>query len=266
MFSTNFCGYNYTNPDYDVIDRPCGCSEHLFLYFQTPMRILLEGTLYEAAPGACIFITKNTKTYYEAVRSFTNSFVHIKEDELIDYLKSKYPFIPVNKLFYLPDTDVINSILKDIFREFVTKDYMYEETIDLLIKSLLIQIARQLKATSAMPQEHIEVYDIFQKARLTILSNPSEPWDSQSMARLTNLGSSQFYQYYKSFFNETPKADLLTVRLEKARYMLIHESYSIALVAEYSGFPNLSHFTRFFKKKYGVTPGEYRRTKTSSID
>lgn len=258
MLYTNYCNYNFSNPDYDIIDRPEGTADYLFLYFQTPMKILLYGTVTTANPGACILISPNTATYYQAVKQFKNSFVHFSGEnvkEIVDHFTK----IPQNEIFYLPDSNEVNQILKDIYSEYVSKDFLFEERIDNLLHALLILVSRQLGTSSFVPREDLDLYDVFQKARQTILTHPEKPWSADSMAALTHLGSSQFYQYYQKFFERSPKSELLDVRIERAQYLLLHESFSVAVVAEYCGFSNLSHFTRYFRKCCGIAPGAFRK-------
>ncbi len=54
---------------------------------------------------------------------------------------------------------------------------------------------------------------------------------------------------------------LNSLRLEKAKEMLETSCSSISEVAERTGFENTSYFSRQFKKKYGVSPQEYRKSK-----
>lgn len=266
MLTTNFCNYDFSNPDQDIINRPNGSPEYVLIYFQTPMFAILDDKHYDIAPNTFLIIPPYVKTYYGAPKAFKNSFAHITGDAAsLNAIWQKYPEIPLNRPFTLPDPDTINVVLREIYREYMTKNILYEDRLDNLISSLFIQITRQLRSTEAFPFEHRGLYDIFQKARMTILTRCDEMWDVESMARLTNLASSQFYHYYHEFFQISPKAELLNVRLERARYMLIHESHSIATIAEYSGFNNLAHFTRYFKKEYGITPGEYRKNQRTTI-
>jgi AraC-like DNA-binding protein len=48
-------------------------------------------------------------------------------------------------------------------------------------------------------------------------------------------------------------------RLEIAAKLLLSGDGTVLDAAMQSGFENLSYFTRSFKKKYGVTPGKYRK-------
>lgn len=69
--------------------------------------------------------------------------------------------------------------------------------------------------------------------------------------------------YFMKFFKETMGmgfiAYLNDYRLEIAAKMLLESSENVLEIAEQCGFDNLSYFNRCFKKKYGVTPGKYRK-------
>lgn len=51
---------------------------------------------------------------------------------------------------------------------------------------------------------------------------------------------------------------LLEYRMEKAKFFLRSTKNKIAKVAQDVGIPNASYFCAVFKKKYGISPGEYQ--------
>ena len=59
-----------------------------------------------------------------------------------------------------------------------------------------------------------------------------------------------------------PYEYLVKIRLKHAQEMLL-SGHSIAEAAHHSGFADQSHFTRFFKRHVGVTPGEYGSARVS---
>lgn len=69
--------------------------------------------------------------------------------------------------------------------------------------------------------------------------------------------------YFMKFFKETMGVSFIQYlndyRLEVAAKMLQGTSDNIFDIAINTGFDNLSYFNRSFKKKYGVTPGKYRK-------
>lgn len=254
MFRINYCDYNRSNPDYDIINRPDGSGDYLFLYFLTPMKIQLDGELVIAKEGAFILFTPGHAQCYQAVRKFQNSFIHFQKEETA--FLQEYD-IPVNQIFYPPNPGALNELFREIYVETVTKQEYYTQQIDKLMHTLFILLSRQLHAYAAESGINASLYEQFQKARIKMLTHPEQDWNVEQMAALTHLGTSQFYHYYKLYFNRSPKSELLDARIERAKYLLQIEKLPINQAAAQAGFENLSHFTRYFKKQCGMAPSEY---------
>jgi DNA-binding response OmpR family regulator len=58
---------------------------------------------------------------------------------------------------------------------------------------------------------------------------------------------------------------LLDIRLEKSRLMLENEEMQIQLIADRIGYRNAGDFTRAFRRRYGVSPSEYRRARGAEV-
>lgn len=52
---------------------------------------------------------------------------------------------------------------------------------------------------------------------------------------------------------------LTSIRMEKARKLLVSTDLPIAEVAERAGYGDYRVFTKVFKKSEGITPSQYRR-------
>lgn len=257
MFHATYCDYNRSNPDQDRINRPSGSGDYLFLYLITPMRIQLTAGTVLTRENAFLLYTPGEAQIYQAVKRFKNSFVHFTCDDsrfLTDY------GLPANRIVYLPDPGAVNTVLRNIYVESVLKQDHYLEQIDLLMRQLFILFSRQLHSYPDNAEISADFYETFRKARIEILTHIDREWSTDSMAALTNLGTSQFYHYYNLFFNRSPKAELLDARLERARYLLRVEGLPVGQAAAQAGFSNLSHFARYFKKDCGMTPSEYARS------
>lgn len=72
-------------------------------------------------------------------------------------------------------------------------------------------------------------------------------------------------QYLSSLFyketGQTISGYIHSQKLTPAQSMLAHSTRSIAEIAEYLGFSDPHYFSRFFKARMQITPGEYRRLK-----
>ncbi|MBQ7614610.1 MAG: 2-isopropylmalate synthase [Butyrivibrio sp.] len=77
--------------------------------------------------------------------------------------------------------------------------------------------------------------------------------------------SSQFYlskpylsKYIKEKSGMTFGENVKRIRLNKASTLLRNGNMKVEKVAEAAGYQNVEHFNRLFKKKYGMTPVQYR--------
>ena len=73
-----------------------------------------------------------------------------------------------------------------------------------------------------------------------------------------DFSESHFMRYFKENMGTSFVEYLRDYRLTMAARLLLVSDASILNIAEEVGFDNLSYFNRAFKKKYGITPREYR--------
>ncbi len=92
-----------------------------------------------------------------------------------------------------------------------------------------------------------------------LLKSIRHAWTIEEMARFVELSVPHLQKLFKIETGTTPMAYLRDIRLKKARKLLETKFSRLKEIGHEIGMPNDSHFTRDFKKKYGVTPTEYRR-------
>lgn len=78
------------------------------------------------------------------------------------------------------------------------------------------------------------------------------------MARMAGLGQSQFHALFRATTGQSPKQLQLSRRFEGAADRLINTSASISEIAYGLGYQNVSSFNRQFKRRFGLTPSEFR--------
>ena len=83
-------------------------------------------------------------------------------------------------------------------------------------------------------------------------------------AQSANLDEAYFSVKFHEVMGVTFKKYLNDIRLNCAGKALISTELSVADICYGSGFESLPHFHREFKKKYGVSPLEFRNHKRSS--
>jgi AraC-like DNA-binding protein len=83
-------------------------------------------------------------------------------------------------------------------------------------------------------------------------------YTAQQMAQLCGCSPRQFNRLFRARFGEAPRARLTSLRLIKASQFLAQTDGAISQVALDSGFRSPSLFNALFKKKFGVSPSEWR--------
>lgn len=78
------------------------------------------------------------------------------------------------------------------------------------------------------------------------------------VADRVDFSESHFMRYFKENMGTSFVEYLRDYRLTMAARLLLVSDSTILNIAEEVGFDNLSYFNRAFKKKYGMTPREYR--------
>ncbi len=78
------------------------------------------------------------------------------------------------------------------------------------------------------------------------------------LARYIGLNRSYFTVLFRSRVRVSPKEYVISVRMSRALDLLMYTDYSIRMISEAVGYDNQLTFSKMFKKKYGMSPENYR--------
>lgn len=78
------------------------------------------------------------------------------------------------------------------------------------------------------------------------------------LAAIASLSEGHFIRAFKQSTGMTPHQMLITRRLEKASQLLSDRSLTLAQIALLTGFASGSHLGEAFRRRHGVTPGQFR--------
>lgn len=92
-----------------------------------------------------------------------------------------------------------------------------------------------------------------------IQRNLGESLDVPSLSEMAHMSPSHFHRVFRQELAISPLEFIRSERLRLALSLLQNPDVSIKEVYLRSGFDSRSYFNRAFKKKYLITPGEYRR-------
>jgi transcriptional regulator GlxA family with amidase domain len=96
-------------------------------------------------------------------------------------------------------------------------------------------------------------------------ANLDRPLKLPAIARSAGLSLSRFSHLFRTQTGLTPRQMLRRIRAERARLLLSTTKAQVKQVAGLVGLPSVSEFVRAFRASSGVTPGEFRRTASSTL-
>ncbi|MGM1045727.1 MAG: response regulator transcription factor [Bacillota bacterium] len=85
------------------------------------------------------------------------------------------------------------------------------------------------------------------------------------VASVVYLNPVYFSQLFKQKTGCGFKEYVIQLRLEQAKQLLQNPKLKLAEIAERIGYQDIRHFSQLFRKKYGVTPSEYRQNGMAGI-
>ncbi|MCK8826931.1 PocR ligand-binding domain-containing protein [Natroniella acetigena] len=140
-------------------------------------------------------------------------------------------------------------------------EYIYLEEINKvgdineLSGSLAKVLDRFIEATFVL--KNVKNKDIIRRAMKYIRENYDENINLDQVASEVGLSAAYFSKLFKEELDITYTDYLNRVRIEEAK-KLLEKEYSLADIAQMSGFNDQSYFSKVFKKFEGVSPGRWR--------
>lgn len=142
--------------------------------------------------------------------------------------------------------------LESAFIDKVDQAFTYKEIMDALVE--VIPVIANMRNHD--PRSKLNPAFITQYIELHYMENLY----LDHMAEVLDTSPKYFSNYFKKTFGVNYVEYLNKVRLSHAREYLRNTDLSIAKIGEMTGYSNSSTFTTTFKRYYGVSPSEYRKT------
>ena len=92
----------------------------------------------------------------------------------------------------------------------------------------------------------------------------NEDFSVDDIGKQIGISRVQLYRKVKALIGYNVNDYILTVRLQKAKYLLLNEELSISDIAFKVGFASQAYFSTVFKSKFGVTPKLFKERKNIS--
>ncbi|MDB3935603.1 DJ-1/PfpI family protein [Granulosicoccus sp.] len=143
----------------------------------------------------------------------------------------------------------------------LVSDDLGRETALSLARSLVSYVVRpggQSQFSTALYFQTRDSSNSFEKLHQWILGNLHQNLSVDALASQANMSSRNFSRLYRVECGTTPAKAVESMRIEFARQLLEGSKYSIAKIAEVSGFKDDERMRRAFIRQLNVSPIDYR--------
>ncbi|MBI5830991.1 MAG: helix-turn-helix transcriptional regulator [Armatimonadetes bacterium] len=263
--SVTMGAWNLSHPLDFTVSRPQGLSEWLFVCFRVPVELKIDGALVRGEAGDCILYEPGAPQWYRGRGvGLDNDWLHLDGPGMAEVAR-RYE-LPVNRLFRPRDVGFVPGLIQAVLHEQTAARPYADHAAALLVEELCLRLGRACHADSPMGLTPTEAshYELFQSIRAQVHQRLREPWDVPRMASLAHLSVPRFAVLYKRFYNISPVEDLIRVRLSYAQHLLTNTTMSVGEAAAQSGFDNVCHFSRLFRRRVGCAPRHYHRVAAGS--
>ena len=191
--------------------------------------------------------------YKSIVLFFNDKFVldFIKKYELKIEKKSEIELFN----FDYDNFEEIKTVIKS-FENYLEKDFS-AVLLKLKIEELLLLVLE--KNEKSLIEFFNKIVNTTKDRIKYILESNLDLVDSfEDICSLTRQNPAKIRKYFKDEFNTTPKLWINEKRLEKATLLLKTTDNTISQISTFCGYSSTSWFISEFKKRYKLTPKDYR--------
>lgn len=158
----------------------------------------------------------------------------------------------------------ISKIMLRIHEEYMRKEIGYQ----LVCKGELLKLVTYLARNDAL--EMLSEEDVLKRRKKLerlntvyqyIENHYAEPITNRELAEMVHLSEGRFCHIFKESAGVAPLQYINEIRLNKAMKLLKKESFTATEAAETVGFLDYNNFGRLFRKYFGCTPSQIRKSR-----
>lgn len=241
-----------------------------FVYIESgTVTVWIGEKQFEIIEGNGIFInSKVLHRFYSPANALIPNFVFmpsfISASDSLIYQKYVLPIISSSLSFVIFHKEVpwqarVLSVMQQIIS---AQDSRSSK--ELITASLLQKLWLEIFENADIPysEEHKD-HSSASQARLQLMMqyiqlNYSQNISLDDIARQAMVSKSTALNLFRKYLHVTPVNFLINYRLKQASLLLSKTEKKINVISSETGFHNVDYFCRLFKKRYTLTPTEYR--------
>ena len=171
---------------------------------------------------------------------------------------------PTDDLISVPQhADVMRpEILEGLFRRFLDDQKsgrLLPHMANLLLRTILSEIADQRSVESVNKGANGASDSLAERTLAYIHAYFHTPLTVTQLSNDLGYNADYLNRIFRDTYHRTLLEEIHRMRVDHARHLLSHTSQNFAEIAHNCGFSDTNHFSRLFKRQYGLTPTAFRR-------
>ena len=249
--------------------------QHPSNYFFNPEkgRILSEYQLIYISSGSGYFESSSCKkqkieagtiillfpnewhTYHPDNNGWSEYWVGFKGD-LIEQWTANHFFSKEKPIYKIGINSTIINLYEEIASYASTENIGYQQLASSIVLHLMGEIYFKDKNKAGIQSM---ASHIINEAKYLMKKSISSHITAAEISLKLNVSYSWFRSHFKAFTGSSPTQYMLNLKYLKAKELLTTTDMNISDIAYALNFESISHFSKFFVKKEGLSPTSYRR-------
>ena len=253
-------------PSFRMSGNHCHTCYELFYVESGGCRFLIDEHIFDLHAGDFLLLPPMVLHYTRYVfGNCRRTVIFFREEDILDEVRQCMPnsasFFQAPAIFQVPEAyqNQIILYIKEMTTEEKIRDSRSALILKMRLQTLFLLCSRVCSFLFEPPVDiHTTNPQILQAARF-ICQRYSEPLTSAEIARAVGFSPNYLSRRFRAETGIGLHEYIVFVRLQHAAQELVSTSDSITTIALRSGFSDSNYFKDSFKKKYGITPRDYRK-------
>jgi AraC-like DNA-binding protein len=223
----------------------------------------IEGQAGTASLGDLVFCPPRVPFRRVIVSPLTFHFIRLQWEDLQGNLLVAEALqeldLPIGKV-YLNDTNMLHGIYRRMKAASTHGDRPWEQKLNHSLVGIWFLYCEQLNAKP--PTAHSQQQDadlLMTQARQHINEQAFDPFHIKDLAASIGLTPTYFSKRFKIAYGIAPIQYLTSLRLEKAKMLLLDTHLNLDQISECCGYQNGYYLNRVFTKQIGTSPVRFRK-------
>ncbi|WP_205402080.1 AraC family transcriptional regulator [Streptococcus lutetiensis] len=223
-------------------------------------KFTIDGTTTKLKTGDMFILPKGKVAFYQADDEHPWTYLWVGfSGSKVENILNKTQLLD----HYFCHSTLESKVLDQIVKLTQFRDQKLDDVTELQLIAELYKLLAFLMEefpSKSMSDSSILIQNYIKQTKKIIHTQYSKPLKVSQIAKKLNLNRSYLYKIFKEETGYSIKDYLGQIRMEKSADLLISTTFHISEVANAVGFPDALAFSKAFKKHFGQSPSNYRKT------